>query len=114
MGRLFGIDLGNELVPDEATICKFRHLLEAHYLGERIFKDVSARMGSKGLRLSAGTIIGATIINAPPSRKNGEDKRDPEMRSTKKRKHFYFGVKIHVGVYRGTKLATALSLRWLT
>ena len=65
MRRFVGIDLGNEPVPDETTICKFRHLLETHGLGERIFQEVNAHLEEKGLRLSEGTIMDATIINAP-------------------------------------------------
>jgi IS5 family transposase len=34
MRRFVGIDLGHEPAPDESTICKFRHLLEAHNLGD--------------------------------------------------------------------------------
>ena len=75
MRRFVGIDLGNEPVPDETTICKFRHLLETHGLGERIFQEVNAHLEEKGLRLSEGTIMDATIINAPSSTKNREKKR---------------------------------------
>ncbi len=79
-----GIDLGNEPIPDETSICKFRHLLETHGLGERIFQEVNAHLEEKRLRLSEGTIMNATIINAPSSTKNREKKRDPDMHSTKK------------------------------
>jgi IS5 family transposase len=96
--RFVGIDLGNEPVPDETTICKFRHLLETHDLGERIFQEVNAHLEEKGLRLSEGTIMDATIINAPSSTKNRDKKRDPDMHSTKKGNQYYFGMKIHVGV----------------
>ncbi|MGI6790525.1 IS5 family transposase [Aminivibrio sp.] len=98
MRRFVGIDLGNEPVPDETTICKFRHLLETHDLGERIFQEVNAHLEEKGLRLSEGTIMDATIINAPSSTKNQDRKRDPDMHSTKKGNQYYFGMKIHVGV----------------
>jgi len=108
MRRFVGIDLGNEPVPDETTICKFRHLLEAHGLGERIFREVNAHLESRGMRLSEGTIVDATIINAPSSTKNREKKRDPDMHSTKKGNQFYFGMKIHVGVDRETKLVHSL------
>jgi len=84
MRRFVGIDLGNEPVPDETTICKFRHLLETHDLGERIFQEVNAHLEEKGLKLSEGTIMDATIINAPSSTKNQDRKRDPDMHSTKK------------------------------
>ena len=108
MRRFVGIDLGNEPVPDETTICKFRHLLEAHDLGERIFREVNTHLESRGMRLSEGTIVDATIINAPSSTKNREKKRDPDMHSTKKGNQFYFGMKIHVGVDRDTKLVHSL------
>ncbi len=69
MRRFAGIDLGNEPVPDETTICKFRHLLEAHDLGEKLFESVSEHLQARGLRMSEGTIMDATIISAPSSTK---------------------------------------------
>jgi IS5 family transposase len=77
MRQFVGIDLGREPVPDETTVCKFRHLLERHGLGERIFERVGAHLQQKGQRLSTGTIVDATIINAPSSTK----KRPPRTRS---------------------------------
>jgi IS5 family transposase len=73
-----------------------------------IFRKVNALLKSRGMRLSEGTIVDATIINAPSSTKNKEKKRDPEMHSTKKGNQFYFGMKIHIGVDRATKLAHSL------
>ena len=108
MRRFVGIDLGNEPVPDETTICKFRHLLEAHALGERIFQEVNACLEEKGLRLSEGTIMDATIINAPSSTKNRDKTRDTDMHSTKKGNQYYFGMKIHVGVDRESKTVHSL------
>jgi IS5 family transposase len=108
MRRFVGIDLGNEPVPDETTICKFRHLLEAHGLGERIFQEVNAHLEEKGLRLSEGTIMDATIINAPSSTKNQDKKRDPDMHSTKKGNQYCFGMKIHVGVDRESRTVHSL------
>jgi len=108
MRRFVGIDLGNEPVPDETTICKFRHLLEAHGLGERIFQEVNAHLEEKGLRLSEGTIMDATIINAPSSTKNQDKKRDPDMHSTKKGNQYSFGMKIHVGVDRESRTVHSL------
>jgi len=106
--RFIGIDLGNEPVPDETTICKFRHLLEANDLGERIFQEVNAHLEEKGLKLSEGTIMDATIINAPSSTKNQDKKRDPDMHSTKKGNQYYFGMKIHVGVDRESRTVHSL------
>src|ERR1035441_9157862 len=52
MRQFVGIDLGREPVPDETTVCKFRHLLEEHELGERLFERVGEHLQAKGLRLS--------------------------------------------------------------
>ena len=41
MRRFVGIDLGREPVPDETTVCRFRHLLEEHELGRRLFEGVA-------------------------------------------------------------------------
>ena len=56
------------------------------------------------MRITTGTIVDATIIHAPSSTKNREQKRDPEMHQTKKGKQWYFGMKAHVGVDSKTKL----------
>ena len=104
MRQFVGIDLGCEPVPDETTVCKFRHLLERHGLGEQLFERVGEHLQQKGLRLSTGTIVDATIINAPSSTKNARQERDPEMHQTRKGKQWYFGMKAHVGVDSQTKL----------
>src|SRR5262249_61982523 len=64
-----GIDLGREPVPDETTVCRFRHLLEAHGLGRQLFDEVQRHLAAKGLKVATGTIVDATIINAPSSTK---------------------------------------------
>ena len=99
-----GIDLGREPVPDATTILKFRHLLEKHRLGAAIFAEVGSILQARGLRLSAGTIVDATIISAPSSTKNVEQQRDPEMRQTKKGNQWYFGMKVHIGADSKTGL----------
>jgi IS5 family transposase len=104
MRRFVGIDLGREPAPDETTICKFRHLLEAHQLGERLFALIRAYLAEQGLTISRGTIVDATIINAPSSTKNLRKKRDPDMHQTKKGNQWYFGMKAHLGVDSRTKL----------
>lgn len=77
MRRFVGIDLGREPVPDETTILKFRHLLEAHNLGQRLFELISQYLQENGLKVSTGTIVDATIISAPSSTKNRDKQRDP-------------------------------------
>lgn len=104
MRHFVGIDLGREPVPDETTICKFRHLLEAHRLGEQLFALIRTYLAEQGLQISRGTIVDATIINAPSSTKNRRKERDPEMHQTKKGNQWYFGMKVHLGVDSRTKL----------
>ncbi len=104
MRQFAGIDLGREPVPDETTVCKFRHLLEQHDLGAGIFARVNEHLQGQGMRISTGTIVDATIINAPSSTKNARGERDPEMHQTRKGKQWYFGMKAHVGVDSQRKL----------
>src|SRR5215813_5291371 len=99
-----GIDLGGEPVPDETTVCKFRHLLEEHNLGEEILGTVNLHLQAKGVRITTGTIVDATLIHAPCSTKNRDQSRDPEMHQTRKGKNWYFGMKAHVGVDSKTKI----------
>ena len=98
MRGFVGIDLGREPVPDETTVCKFRHLLEEHRLGGQILETVNLYLQRRGVRISTGTIVDATIIAAPSSTKNRDQQRDPEMHQTKKGKQWHFGMKAHVGV----------------
>ncbi len=74
MRSFVGIDLGREPAPDETTVCKFRHLLERHNLGDHLFQLINEYLEENGLQVSTGTIVDATIIDAPTSTKN-KDKR---------------------------------------
>jgi IS5 family transposase len=102
-----GIDLGREPVPDATSLLRFRHLLEKHQLGEAIFAEVGRLLQAKGLKLSGGTIVDATLIAAPSSTKNAEQRRDPEMKQTKKGHQWHFGMKVHVGADAKTGVAHA-------
>jgi len=104
MRRFVGIDLGREPVPDETTVCKFRHLLEAHNLGDRLFALIGEYLQENGVKVNTGTIVDATIIDAPSSTKNKDKARDPEMHQTKKGNQWYFGMKAHIGVDSQSKL----------
>src|SRR5438309_9223854 len=75
MRRFVDIDLGREPVPDETTVCRFRHLLETHDLGQQLFDEVQRHLAAKGLKVATGTIVDATIIDAPSSTKNAEGTR---------------------------------------
>ena len=93
-----GFDLGRERIPDATTLLHFRHLLEAHQLGTALFAKVGELLMQNGMRLSGGTIVDATLIAAPPSVKNQDKARDPEMHQTKKGNDWHFGMKVHIGV----------------
>ena len=104
MRAFVSIDLGREPVPDETTVCKFRHLLERHELGRGLFEQVARHLQARGLKVAGGTIVDATIISAPSSTKNESGERDPEMKQTRKGNQWYFGMKAHIGVDSKTKL----------
>ena len=96
--RFVGIDLGRENAPDATTLLKFRHLLEEHQLTRKIFEVINQHLAAKGLLMREGTIVDATLIAAPPSTKNKDKARDPEMHQTKKGNQWHFGMKAHIGV----------------
>lgn len=95
--RFVGIDLGREAAPDATTLLKFRRMLEEKGLTESIFNAINAHLAERGLFLRQGTVVDATILAAPPSTKNREGKRDPEMHQTKKGNQWHFGMKAHIG-----------------
>ena len=92
------IDLGRERVPDATTLLNFRHLLETHKIGAALFAKVGELLLANGMKLSGGTIVDATLIAAPPSTKNRDQSRDPEMHQSKKGNEWHFGMKLHIGV----------------
>ena len=104
------IDLGLERVPDATTLMNFRHLLETHQLGAALFAKVGELLMANGMRLSGGTIVDATLIAAPPSTKNQNKARDPEMHQTKKGKDWHFGMKVHIGADSKTGLVHSASV----
>ena len=93
-----GLDAGEDNLPDESTILRFRHLLETHNLSFQILATVNATLAAKGLLLKSGTVVDATLIAAPSSTKNSSGERDPEMHQTKKGNQWHFGMKAHIGV----------------
>jgi IS5 family transposase len=72
--------------------------LERHELTKAVFAAVAELLEARGALLRGGTIVDATLIAASPSTKNEAQKRDPEMRSSKKGNQWYFGMKAHIGV----------------
>ena len=108
MREFVGLDLAVEAVPDATTLLKFRRLLEAKQLTAAMFEGINAHLAEQGLLLREGTLIDATIIEAPPSTKNAEKARDPEMHSTKKGNEWHFGMKAHTGVDADSGLVHSL------
>ena len=104
MQKFMGISLMYDGVPDATTLLKFRRIIEKNKLGEKIFNTINGILEDKGKIMHGGTIVDATIINAPSSTKNELNERDGEMHSTKKGNQWYFGMKAHVGVDAGTGL----------
>ena len=102
MRKFTGIDFLKESVPDETTLCKFRHLLEVNGLNKLFFEAINRVMVQSGHMMKGGTIVDATIIDAPSSTKNVEKARDPEMHQIRKSNEWRFGMKCHVGVDAGS------------
>lgn len=101
-----GLDAGATRMPDESTILRFRHLLEANNLSIQLMATINATLATKGLLLKSGTVVDATLTHcarsphlaAPPSTKNRTGERDPAMHQTKKGNQWHFGMKAHIGV----------------
>lgn len=106
--RFSGIDLSREAVPDATTVLHFRHLLEKHGLAKQLFASLRSRLHKQGILMKEGTIVDATIIEAPSSTKNESHERDPEMHQTKKGNEWFFGMKAHIGVDAASGLVHTL------
>ena len=98
-----GVDSSNH-VPDGDTLRRFRNLLIRHVLQEKLFGQVMKLLRERGLLLKKGTIMDSTLISAPSSTKNREQKRDPEAHSVKKGNKWYFGYKVHTGADKDSGL----------
>jgi IS5 family transposase len=102
------IDLSQQSVPDATTLMGFRHLLEANDLTQAMLVEVNAMLIERGLLMSKGTLVDATLIAAPSSTKNQDHARDPEMHQAKKGNQWYFGLKAHIGVDKESGLVHTL------
>ena len=96
--RLFANLLLDQAIPDRTTIMNFRHLLEQHQLARQLFDAVNLWLSDAGIMMKQGTLVDATLIEAPCSTKNKRGERDGEMHQTKKGNQWYFGMKAHIGV----------------
>jgi IS5 family transposase len=96
------INFVDEQVPDATTLLKFRHLLEKHGIAKMFFQSFNGTLEKCGYMMRGGSIVDATLIQAPSSTKNMAKQRDPEMHQTKKGNQYYFGMKVHAGVDAGS------------
>ena len=96
--RLFAKLSLDQAIPDRTTIMNFRHLLEQHRLARQLFESINQWLSDAGIMMTQGTLVDATIIEAPSSTKNKRQQRDPEMHQTKKGNQWHFGMKAHIGV----------------
>ena len=103
MRQFSGLSL-DKAIPDHTTIMNFRHLLERKGLARKLFTEVNQWLTDAGVLLKEGTLVDATIIEAPSSTKNNSGQRDPEMHQTKKGNQWHFGLKAHIGVDARTGL----------
>jgi len=108
MRRFSGLRLSGS-IPDETTILNFRHFVEKHKFGKRLFESVQEHLDEQGLKLQEGSIVDASIISAPTSTKNKRGQRDPEMHQTMKGNEWHFGMKMHIGVDESYGLIHSIS-----
>jgi len=102
MKQFMGLDFTNEQVPDATTLCRFRKRLTENGIQQKIFEAIHRFMDEHGRIMHGGTIVDATIIEAPNSTKNAKHERDPEMHSVRKHAKWYFGMRLGIGVDAGT------------
>ena len=100
--KFMGVNFMDEQVPDATTLCKFRKLLDENGITKRFFSQMKGFLEKHGKLMHGGTIVDATLIDAPTSTKNAEGKRDPEMHQVKKGNQWYFGERFHIGADAGT------------
>ena len=105
MRKFMGIDFMEEQVPDATTLLNFHHLKEESGLGKAFFDAAINRCLERCHMMKDGTVVDATIINAPSSTENATGSRDPEMCQTKKGN---FGMKCHMGIDAGTSYIHSL------
>jgi IS5 family transposase len=104
------IDFVEEDTPDATTLLGFRHLLEREGLQQKLFDKINEIMEKEGMLWRGGSIIDATIIEAPGSTKNSGHSRDPEMKQTQKGNEWHFGFKAHIGVDAGTGMVHSVAI----
>jgi IS5 family transposase len=113
--KFMKLDFACEQAPDATTLCKFRKVITQNNIAQSLFNSITRFFEDNGYIMRGGTIVDATIIEAPSSTKNAAKERDLEMHQAKKGNQWHFGMKIHAGVDAGsgyvhTITATAASV----
>ncbi len=67
-------------------------------MGQVLFENIKNHLSEEGLILKEGTIVDASIMEAPSSTKSRKRERDPEMKQTRKGNQWHLGMTLHVGV----------------
>jgi IS5 family transposase len=106
MRHFVGIDLGREPFPTRPRCAVFATCSRRTIW---LFDEGQRHLAATGMKVATGTIVDATIINAPSSTKNADKARDPDMHQTNKGNQWYFGMKAHFGVDSRTKLIHAVA-----
>lgn len=96
--------------PDETTLCRFRHILEENGISEKIFKAFNAKLEREHIILHEGTIVDATLVEAPTSKKNKNQQRTPEMGATQKNGEHHYGSKAHIGIDKDSKIVHSVTV----
>jgi len=101
--NFMGIDfMGREQAPDATTLCNFRKLLGDNGVTKLFFDTLKGFLDKHGKIMHGGSIVDATIIEAPGSTKNADHARDPEMHSVKTGNQWYFGERLPIGADAGS------------
>lgn len=88
----------DDATPDHSTICRFRGRLRAKGHASTLFDEALATLREKGLVMNEGTLIDATIIEAPrgEKREDGSKTTDPCATYTAKHGRAYHGYRAHI------------------
>ena len=108
MRKFMGINLIEEGEPDATTLLDFRHLLEKHGLQKALFEMVNKVLEAAGKIMRGGSIVDATILEAPSSTKNSAKSRDPGMHRTRKGNEWHCGMQAPIGVDAGSGLVHSI------
>jgi IS5 family transposase len=109
--RFLGLSLADS-APDHTVICRFRNLLVAEGLMEKLFAELDRQLEAAGLMVKKGTMLDATLVATGAARpaRAGDIPRDPDAAFAKRegKAGSTYGYKAHVGVDEGSGLIRAV------